>query len=91
MGALGDQAMDHLGDVLAILAELHPEERCKALDDAQAFYNAARPEARIEPVEGYETRLVSTKTPVGPIGLAAENERLRTLLALSRAKREPEA
>jgi hypothetical protein len=51
-------AMRHLGNVLQLLAELHTDDRCKALDSALAFYNAHNPTAIIDPVEGYESRLV---------------------------------
>lgn len=58
-----ETALDHLGLVLSILAELSPCDRCRGLDEAQAFYNAARPEAIITPTAGYVTRLVQ----VGPL------------------------
>jgi hypothetical protein len=58
-----ETALNHLGFVLKILAELSPNDRCRALDEAQAFYNAARPDAQIEPMQGYVTRLVQ----VGPL------------------------
>jgi hypothetical protein len=52
-------AMDHLGDVLMMLADLSPDDRCRALDEALAFYNAAaRPDAQIAHTPGYVTRLV---------------------------------
>lgn len=56
-------AMDHLGNVLYMLADLHPDFRCRAYAEALAFYNAARPDARVEPHEGWETRLVN----IGPL------------------------
>lgn len=60
---IDDAALRHLGFVLTILAELSPNDRCRALDEAQEFFNAACPNAQIEPMEGYVTRLVS----VGPL------------------------
>ncbi|KWT70711.1 hypothetical protein APY04_0772 [Hyphomicrobium sulfonivorans] len=55
--------MLHLGHVLSILGDLHPDDQCKAHDDAVAFFNAANPTARIEPTAGYSTRLVHM-TPI---------------------------
>jgi hypothetical protein len=51
-------ALDHLGFVMSMLAEIPAIDRCRDLDEAQAFYNAARPEAQIVPSEGYITKLV---------------------------------
>lgn len=51
-------ALDHLGDVLQMLASLCPGDRCQAFADALSFYNEARPQARVEPMEGYVTRIV---------------------------------
>jgi hypothetical protein len=45
-------ALDHLANVLTHLSDLRKCNRWPALDDALAFYNAARPEARIEPIGG---------------------------------------
>lgn len=59
-------AMAHLGNVLVMLAELHPDDRCKALENAMAFYNEHNPEARVEPIHGCETRLVH----IGPLWYA---------------------
>lgn len=56
-------AIDHLGRVLNLLAELSPNDRCEALDAAQDFYNLACPNATIAPTPGYVTRLVQ----VGPL------------------------
>lgn len=52
-----NDALGHLGSVLSILAELHPDDRSRALDNALAYYNARRPGAQVEPVAGV-TRLV---------------------------------
>lgn len=56
---MSDEAMSHLGNVLMILAELHPDDRCRALDEALAFYNERRPNAQVAPVDGYVSRLVN--------------------------------
>lgn len=48
----------HLGNVLSILAELHQDDRCRALDEALVYYNASCPDKQIAPVDGYVTRLV---------------------------------
>ncbi len=58
-----DAALDHLGIVLRLLAELSPEDRCQALDEALAFYNAARPDAQIQPNDGWITKLIH----IGPM------------------------
>jgi hypothetical protein len=50
--------MEHLGNVLMILAELHPDDRCRALDEAMAFYNGSNPNCQVEPAQGYVSRLV---------------------------------
>jgi len=56
-------AMKHLGNVLVILADLVDDERCRALDEALAFYNANNPNLQVMPTEGYKTHLVS----IGPL------------------------
>jgi hypothetical protein len=61
-------AMDHLGNVLSMLADLHPDYQCRAFTEALSFYNAARPDARVEPHEGWETRLVN----IGPLDRALQ-------------------
>lgn len=66
-------AMTHLGRVLTILADLHRDDRCRALDEAMAFYNRNNPHARVEPADGYETRLVN----IGPLHYAVAAHRLR--------------
>jgi hypothetical protein len=43
-----DEAMRHLGEVLFLLSSLAPEDRCRALDDAQAFWEA-KTGMKIEP------------------------------------------
>ena len=44
-----DQALEHLGHVLYYFADIHPDDRCDALDNALTFYNARRPDKRVEP------------------------------------------
>lgn len=49
-------ADEHLGNVLYILADLHPDDQCKAFVDALEFYNGRHPEAIIAPSDmGYVT------------------------------------
>lgn len=52
-----EETMRHLGNVLSILAELHPDDSCRALDNAMIYYNKCNPDLQIEPVMGI-TRLV---------------------------------
>ena len=47
----------HLGQVLLILADLHPDDQCDAYCNALAFYNARHPEAKVEPEPGFALRL----------------------------------
>ncbi len=55
-------ALTHLGKVLYILADLYPDDRCRALDDALAFYNSLRPNEKIGPSGlGYQ-RLVGPRS-----------------------------
>ncbi len=54
------EALKHLGDVLIMLAELHPGDQCRAYVEAIAYYNAQCPEERIIPTEGYSSRIVTT-------------------------------
>jgi len=54
-----DIAMAHLGEVLYLLADLVPEERCRALDNALKFYNDNRPDAAIEPTGIWKTYLIN--------------------------------
>lgn len=55
--AADHNAYDHLRNILYILADLHPDDRCQALDDALAFYNAARPREKVAPSGGGYLRL----------------------------------
>jgi hypothetical protein len=47
--ATKDDALRHLGKVLMILSDLHPDDRCEALDSALAFYNEHCPDWRVTP------------------------------------------
>jgi hypothetical protein len=58
-----ETALDHLGTVLYVLADLCPNDRCKALNDAQDYYNSTRTTQQISPNPGWVTRLVQ----VGPL------------------------
>jgi len=51
-------ALDHLGQILSLLSDLDDGDRCQAFDAALAFYNAARPQAPVEPSGLGTTRLV---------------------------------
>ena len=42
-----DEALRHLGNVLYAIAEMKTEDRCRALDEAVAFHNAAQPDSQI--------------------------------------------
>jgi hypothetical protein len=53
------RALSHLGDVLSILANLTPDDRCQALDEALAFYNEHRPDAKVVAEPGWVTKLVT--------------------------------
>jgi hypothetical protein len=66
-----DEAMKHLGNVLVILAELVPDERCRALDNALAFYNERNPDCQVEGVEGYDTYLVHQGPLQKALGIVA--------------------
>lgn len=44
-----DAALTHLGSVLYWLSDLHPDDRCVALDKAQTFYNSRVPDNQIGP------------------------------------------
>lgn len=62
-----DLALCHLGNVLYILADLDPDHRCYALDDAQAYYNARCPDARIAPTRAVVTKLIQTHPLLTPL------------------------
>lgn len=53
-----ERLRDHLMMVLTILQDLHPDDRCRALDEAQEFYNKARPQQRVESDGAQYMRLV---------------------------------
>ncbi len=78
----------HLANVLVMLAELHPDDRCRALDKAMSFYNERHPEAMVEPVAMYVSHLVHR----GPlVALRTEGSTLEALLAETRKKALEEA
>jgi hypothetical protein len=70
-------AIDHLGNVLSMLAELHEDDQSDAYVEALAFYNNARPDAKVEPVAGYTTRLVH-ETPLDAWPDEPDNVRSQT-------------
>lgn len=57
-----DRALDHLRDVLYVLRDLDPEDHWLGLDEAIAFYNAARPTERVEPSGSAPVRIIRDKT-----------------------------
>ncbi len=58
-----DQALEHLGNVLYYFADIHPDDRCYAVESALAFYNEKRPEKMVEPSGlGYQ-RIVNPPLP----------------------------
>jgi len=61
-----DNAMEHLGNVLLMLADLHEDDRCDAFVQALEFYNKENPEAQIQPMPGYVTRL-QEETPLSRV------------------------
>lgn len=76
-----DEALTHLGNVLHILADLVPDDRCAALDTALAFYNQHRPDAQVAPTNVWKTYLINVH-PVLGIG-APERDLLIALIAKS--------
>lgn len=50
-----EQALEHLGNVLYFVADIHPDDRNEAIDMALAFYNEKRPEQQVHPSDfGYQ-------------------------------------
>lgn len=43
------KALDHLGQVLYFFSDIHPDDRCQAVENALKFYNENRPNAIVEP------------------------------------------
>lgn len=43
------QALDALGNALYFVADIHPDDRNEAIDEALRFYNSARPECQVAP------------------------------------------
>ncbi|QIG71127.1 hypothetical protein EVB94_020 [Rhizobium phage RHph_TM40] len=52
------KAMEYLGGILHYLQDLHPDDQCKAYDDALFFYNFHNPNSRVEPTGLGYTSLV---------------------------------
>jgi hypothetical protein len=69
-----DDAIKHLGNVLYMLAELHEDDQCRAFSEAMSYYNAARPNQQVVPIEGYSTRLVQT----GPFDAALSPDEIQS-------------
>lgn len=59
-----EEALNHLGDVLNQLADLHPDYRCRALDEALAFYNDKCPDQRVLPSGLSLQRLINIDDPL---------------------------
>lgn len=55
------EALEHLGNLLYILSDLHPDDQSKAYCDALEFYNKARPDNRVEPSGFRYQRLVEVR------------------------------
>jgi hypothetical protein len=55
---LFDAALSALGDCLYFLADLDPDDRCMAIDEALCFYNNHRPEATVAPTDGPKFKIV---------------------------------
>jgi hypothetical protein len=58
-----DAAIEHLGNVLYMLADLHPDDRCVALDNALKYYNESAPTKTVAPTGFVYERLVSEGLP----------------------------
>lgn len=75
-----DEVLERLGDVLYMLADLHPDDQCRTYVNALAFYNEHCPDAPIAGEPGYTSRLVNTgpmDSPVKrPVSLFVALERL---------------
>jgi hypothetical protein len=57
-----EESMRHLGNVLVLLSDLAPEERCWALDNAQAFWNEHNPDGQTIMPTGVGYSLLVHKT-----------------------------
>ncbi|QIG72578.1 hypothetical protein EVB97_020 [Rhizobium phage RHph_Y65] len=53
-----NKAMEYLGQLLLYLQDLHPDDHCRAYEDALSFYNHHNPYQRVEPTGLGFTRLV---------------------------------
>lgn len=56
--ATAEVALDSLGDTLYFLADLHPGDRCLAIDEALNFYNQERPDKKVAPTGAADCRFV---------------------------------
>ena len=65
-GPNANDAMWHLGNVLHYCADIHPDDRCDALDSALEFYNAASPNWHVAPSDYRYQRLVDPPLFVEP-------------------------
>lgn len=59
-GTPARDALEHLGDVLYMLSDLHPDDQCQAYIDALTFYNTTAPDKQIEPSGIGHTRLINS-------------------------------
>jgi hypothetical protein len=58
-------ALSALADTLHFVADVHPDDRCLAIDKAQEFYNTERPCERIAPSEMATFRMVQQQPGEG--------------------------
>lgn len=59
---LGLKAEEHLGNMLLMMQDLHPDDQCRAYEEALEFYNDRHPEGQVAPSDfGYR------RYPVGQI------------------------
>lgn len=61
---IGVDAMGHLGEVLSFFANLDEGDRCRAFDEAIAFYNKHNPDAQIQGEPGF-TWYICQRSPLG--------------------------
>jgi hypothetical protein len=59
-----EQALEHLGNALSFIADIHPDDRNDAVDQALEFYNAVCPDRQVHPSPfGYQRILDPELTP----------------------------
>ena len=56
--------MEHLGKILSFFANLDEGDRCRAFEDAIAFYNKHNPDSQIQGEPGF-TWYICQKDPLG--------------------------